>query len=184
MAKLIYFTPTSVDGYIAERDYDWSAPDEEGFAFINEVLRPIGTYLYGRKMYETLAIWETPDVIPGLTPAMLEFARIWQAADKIVHSKSLETVSTAKTRLEREFDPQAVRDLKAQMPQDLSVGGPTLAGQAIRSGLVDEYHLLVMPIVLGGGIRVLPDNVRIKLDLVNERRFANGTVSLRYHARA
>ena len=113
-------------------------------------------------MYETMTIWETPDVIPGLTPAMMDFARIWQAADKIVYSKSLETVSTPKTRLEREFDPQAVRDLKAQLPHDISVGGPTLAAHAIRAGLVDEYHLLVVPTMLGGGKRVLPSNVGVK----------------------
>ena len=127
MAKLIYFMPTSLDGYIADENYDWAAPDEEGFAFINDLVRPIGTYLYGRKMYETMAIWGTPDVIPGRTPAMLDFARIWQASGKIVYSKSLEALSTPNTRLEREFDPQAVRDLKAQLPHDVSVGGPTLA---------------------------------------------------------
>ena len=153
-------------------------------AFINDLVRPIGMYLYGRKMYETMAIWETPDVIPGRTPGMLDFARIWQAADKIVYSKSLETVSTPKTRLEREFDPQAVRDLKAQLPHDVSVAGPTLAAQAIRTGLVDEYHLLVVPMMIGGGTRVLPSNVCIKLDLLDERRFANGMVYLRYHTRA
>ena len=141
-------------------------------------------YLYGRKMYETMAIWETPDVIPGRTPAMLDFARIWQAADKIVYSKSLETVSTPKTRLEREFDPQAVRDLKAQRPHDVSVGGPTLAAHAIRTGLVDEYQLLVVPTMIGDGKRVLPSNVCVKLALLDERRFANGMVYLRYHARA
>jgi dihydrofolate reductase len=134
MAKLIYFTPTSRDGYIADENYDCAAPDEEGFAFINELERPIGTYLYGRKMYETMAIWETPDIIPGRTPAMLEFARIWQAADKIVYSKSLETVSTPKTHLEREFDPQAIRNLKAQLPHDVSVGGPTLPHTRSGSG--------------------------------------------------
>jgi dihydrofolate reductase len=185
MARLIYFTPASLDGYIADDgDFGWSAPDEEVFAFISDVVRPIGTYLYGRKTFETMAIWETPDVIPGRTPAMLDFARIWQAADKIVYSKSLGTVSTQKTRLEREFDPRAVRDLKAQLPHDVSVGGPTLAALAIRTGLVDEYHLLVVPLVLGGGKRVLPGNVRVKLDLVDERRFANGMVSLRYRTRA
>ena len=186
MAKLIYFTPTSLDGYIADEtgNPDWSAPDEEVFAFINDLVRPIGMYLYGRKMYETMAVWETPDVIPGRTPAMLDFARIWQAADKIVYSKSLETVSTPKTRLEREFDPQAVRDLKAQSPLDVSVAGPTLAAHAIRTGLVDEYHLLVVPTMLGGGKRVLPSNVRVRLDLLDERRFANGMVYLRYHTQA
>ena len=186
MAKLIYFSPSSLDGFIANEtgNFDWSAPDEEVLAFINDLERPIGTYLHGRKMYETMAVWETPDVNPGLTPAMLDFARIWQAADKIVYSKSLETVSTPKTRLEREFDPQAVRDLKAHLSHDVSVSGPTLAAHAIRSGLVDEYHLFVMPIILGGGKRILPSDVCIKLDLLDERRFANGTVYLRYQMRA
>jgi dihydrofolate reductase len=186
MAKLIYFMPTSLDGYIADEtgNPDWAAPDEEVFAFINDLVRPIGMYLYGRKIYETMAIWETPDVIPGLTPGMLDFARIWQATDKIVYSKSLEIVSTPKTRLEREFDPQAVRNLKTQSPHDVSVAGPNLAAQAIRAGLVDEYHLLVVPMMRGGGKRVLPSDVCVKLDLLDERRFANGMVHLRYHTRA
>jgi dihydrofolate reductase len=186
MAKLIYAMPTSLDGYIADEtgSFEWAAPDEEVFAFINDVERPIGTSLYGRKMYQTMAIWQTPDVIPGLTPVGLDFARIWQVTDKIVYSKSLETVSTPKTRLEREFDPQSVRDLKAQLPHDISVSGPTLAAHAIRTGLVDEYHLFVVPIMLGGGKRVLLSNVCVKLDLLDERRFANGTVYLRYQPRA
>ena len=185
MAKLIYFTPTSLDGYIADDgNFDWSAPSEEALAFLTDLHRPIGTYLYGRKEYETMGVWETPEVIPGLTPAMRKFARIWQAADKIVYSKSRETVSTPRTRLEREFDPQAVRELKAQSSLDISVAGPTLAAHAIRTGLVDEYHLLVAPTMLGGGIRVLHGNVRIKLDLLEERRFANGMVYLRYQAQA
>ncbi len=191
MAKLIYVMPTSVDGYIEDETgkFDWATPDKEGFAFINDLERPIGTYLYGRRMYQTMAIWQTPDVIPpdvvpGGTPAMLDFGHTWQAADKIVYSKSLETVSTPKTRLEREFDPQAVRDLKAQLHHDLSVGGPTLAAHAIRSGLVDEIHLFVVAVVIGGGKQVLPGNVCVKLDLLDERRFANGMVYLRYHTRA
>ncbi len=185
MAKLIYFTPTSLDGYIADDgNFEWSAPSEEAFEFINEVQRRIGTYLYGRKVYETMAIWETPEVIPGRTPAILDFARIWQAADKIVYSRSRETAATAKTRMEREFDPEPVRALKAQSPLDISVAGPTLAAQAIRAGLVDEYHLLVVPTLLGAGTRVLPGNVAIRLDLVDERRFANGMVYLRYHTQA
>jgi dihydrofolate reductase len=184
MAKLIYFMPASVDGLIADEagDLNWSRPDEAVFAFINDVCRAIGTYLYGRKMYETMAVWQTPDVVPGLTPAMLDFARIWQGADKIVYSKSLETVSTPKTRLQREFDPQSVRDLKAQLPHDISVSGPALAAHAIRAGLVDEYHLLVAPTLLGGGKRVLPSNAYAKVDLLDERRFANGMVYLRYQA--
>jgi dihydrofolate reductase len=186
MSKLIYFMPMSLDGFIAgETDsMDWSVPDEEVSAFINDLHRPIGTYLYGRKNYETMTIWETPDVIPGLTPDMMDFARIWQAADKIVYSKSLETVSTPKTRLEREFEPQAVRDLKAQLPHDISVAGPNLAAQAIRAGLVDEYQLLVVPVMLGGGKRILPGNVGVRLDLLDERRFGNGWVYLRYRTRA
>src|ERR687886_543438 len=186
MAKLIYVMPRSLDGYIEDDTgkFDWATPDEEGFAFINALQRPIGMYLYGRKMYETMAIWATPDLIPGRTPAMLDFAQIWQAADKIVYSKSLETVSTPKTRLEREFDPQAVRDLKAQLPHDISVGGPTLAAHAIRAGLVDEIHLFVVPIVIGGGKQVLPSNVRVNLKLLDEHRFANGMVYLCYHTRA
>ena len=182
MAKLLYLTPSSLDGYIADEtgDLDWLAPDEEGFAFITDLLRPIGTYLYGRKMYQTMAVWETPNVIPDVTPDMLEFAKVWQSAAKIVYSKSLDTVSTAKTRLEREFDPQAIRDLKAQSPHDLSVGGPNIAAQAIRAGLVDEYHLFITPIMIGRGKRVLPTDVWIKLELLDERHFPNGMVSLRY----
>ncbi len=185
MPKLIYFMPTSLDGFIAgETDsLDWSAPDEEVSAFINDLLRPIGTYLYGRKNYETMTVWETPDVIPGLTPAMMDFARIWQAADKIIYSKSLEGVSTPKTRLVREFDPQYIRDLKARLPHDISVAGPNLAAQAIRAGLVDEYHLLIVPMVLGRGKRVLPTNVGVKLDLLDERRVGDGWLYLRYRAR-
>lgn len=185
MSKLIYFMPTSLDGFIAgETDnFDWSAPDEEVMAFIADRLRPIGTYLYGRKNYEVMTVWETPDVMPSLTPAMMDFARIWQAADKLVYSKSLETVSTPKTRLEREFDPQAVRDLKVQLPHDISVAGPNLAAQAIRAKLVDEYQLLVVPTVLGGGKRILPSNVNVKLDLLDERRVGNGWVYLRYRTR-
>lgn len=186
MAKLIYFIPASLDGFIAgETDsMDWSAPSEEVSAFINDRHRPIGLYLYGRKEYETMMVWETPEALPGLTPAMMDFGRIWRSADKIVYSKSLETVSTPKTRLEREFEPQAVRNLKAHLPHDISVAGPNLAAQAIRAGLVDEYQLLVVPVLLGGGKRVLPSGVGIQLDLLDERRFGNGWVYLRYRTRA
>jgi dihydrofolate reductase len=186
MAKLIYFTPMSLDGFIAgETDrLDWSAPDEEVSAFINDRHRPIGTYLYGRKEYETMMVWETPEVIPGLTPPMLEFGRIWQAADKVVYSKSLQTVSTSKTRLEREFEPPAVRDLKAHLPHDLTVAGPNLAAQALRAGLVDEVQLLVVPFLLGGGKQVLPSHFSAKLELLDERRFGNGWVYLGYRTRA
>ena len=184
MAKLIYVMPVSLDGYIEDESgrFDWSVPSEEFLVFINEVLRPVGTILYGRKMYETMAVWETPEVIPGLTPVMRDCARIWQASDKIVHSKSLQSVSTANTRLTREFDPQAVRELKARSPHDLSISGPNLAAQAIRAGLVDEVHLFVVPIIVGGGKRVFPTDVHIKLELVNVHRFADGWVYLRYSA--
>lgn len=186
MAKLIYFMPTSLDGFIAgETDsMDWSAPDEEVSAFINEVQRPIGTYLYGRKNYETMVVWETPEVIPGLTPAMTDYARIWQVADKVVYSRSLKAVSTSRTRLEREFEPQAVRDLKAQLPHDISVAGPNLAAQAIQAGLVDEYQLLIAPTILGRGKRILPANARLNLELLDERRVGKGWVYLHYRTRA
>ncbi len=186
MSKVIYFNLMSLDGFLAgeNESLDWSAPDEEVLAFINERNRPLGTYLYGRNIYETMKVWQTPEVIPGLTATMMDFAQIWQAADKIVYSKSLETVSTPKTRLEREFDPQAVRDLKAQLPHDISVDGTNLAAQVIRAGLVDAYELLVVPFMLGGGKPVLPSNVRVKLELLDERRFSNGWVYLRYRPQA
>ena len=182
MSKLIYFMPMSMDGFISGEpdDYDWSAPDEEVSGLINDLHRPIGTYLYGRNNYEMMTVWETPDAIPDMTPGMMEWARIWQAADKIVYSKSLKTVSTAKTRLEREFDPQAIRELKAQSPHDISVAGPNLAAQAIKAGLVDEYQLLLVPFMLGCGKRVLPTDTRVKLTLLDERRVGNGWVYLRY----
>lgn len=184
MPKLIYFMPMSLDGFIAdEKDgFDWSMPDEEVSNLINELHRPIGTYLYGRQNYEIMKVWETPDIIPGGTPAMLEFGRIWQAANKIVYSKSLETVSTQKTRLEREFEPQAIRDLKAQLPHDITISGPNLAAQAIQAGLVDEYQLLVVPYIIGRGKQVLPSNVAVKLELLDEQRVGNGWVYLRYRA--
>lgn len=186
MAKLIYAALASVDGYIADEagNFDWAVPDEEVHSFINDLERPIGTYLYGRKMYETMAGWETPDTIPDRTPAMLDFARIWQAADKIVYSRTLQTISTAKTRLEREFDPRMIRDLKAQSSRDLAIGGPSLAAHAIRAGLVDDYHLFVAPIIVGGGKAFLPGNVRTTLELLDERRFDNGMVYVHYRARA
>lgn len=185
MSKLIYFMPMSLDGFIAgETDkMDWSVPNDEVYAIINDVHRPIGTYLYGRKNYEIMTVWETPDAMPGQTPALMDFARIWQAADKIVYSKSLEAVSTPKTRIKREFEPQAVRDLKGQSSHDISVAGPNLAAQAIRAGLVDELQLLVVPYILGGGKQVLPSNIGVKLDLLDERRVGNGWVYLRYRAR-
>ena len=175
MAKLIYATPTSLDGYIADDgNFEWSAPDDEVFAFITDVLRPIGTYLYGRRTYETMAFWETPDV---------DFGRIWRSANKIVYSRTLKTVGTSNTRLEHEFDAQVVSALKTASPHDLSIGGPTLAAHAIRAGLVDEYHLFVVPVIRGRGIRVLPSDVSVQLDLLEERHFTSGWICLRYRPR-
>jgi len=182
MAKLIYSAITSLDGYIADEDgnFDWAAPDEEAHAFINDLERPVGTYLYGRRMYEVMAPWET---LADQQPVMRDFATIWRAADKIVYSRTLETASTARTRIERDFDPEQVRQMKAQAGRDLAVGGPDLAAQAIKVGLVDEFHLFLAPHVVGGGNQSLPDNVRLKLELLDERRFGSGMVFLRYHTR-
>jgi dihydrofolate reductase len=182
MAKLIYSAITSLDGYVADEDgnFDWAEPDEEVHRFVNDLERPVGTYLYGRRMYEVMVYWET---VADQPPVIQSFAEIWQAADKIVYSRTLETVSSARTRLQRDFDPEAVRQLKASAGRDISVGGPELAAQAIKAGLVDEYHLFLTPIVVGGGKRSLPDNVRLKLQLLDERRFGNGVVHLHYRTR-
>ncbi len=182
MAKLIYAAIASLDGYVEDEEgrFDWAAPDEEVHAFVNDLERPVGTYLYGRRMYETMVFWETVDP-NGDGPAVeRDFAAIWQAADKIVYSKTLETVSTARTRIERDFNPEAVRQMKVTAGRDITVGGPDLAAQAIKAGLVDECHLFVAPIVVGGGKQCLPNNVRLKLDLLGERRFGNGVVHLHY----
>ena len=183
MAKLIYSAIASLDGYVADEDgnFDWAAPDEEVHSFVNDLERPVGTYLYGRRMYDVMAAWET---LADQRPLMQDYADIWRAADKVVYSKTLETVSSARTRLERDFDPEAVRQLKAQAASDITVGGPELAAQAIEAGLVDELHLFVTPIVVGGGKRSLPDGVRVKLELLDERRFGNGVVHLHYRTRA
>jgi dihydrofolate reductase len=189
MAKLIYSAITSLDGYIADADgnFDWAAPDAEVHAFVNDLERPVGTYLYGRRMYEVMVAWETWEAAPtlaGQPPFMQDFAQIWQAADKIVYSTTLATVSSARTRIERDFDPEAVRQLKARAGQDLTVGGPGLAAQALQAGLVDELHLFVVPIVVGGGTPALPTHVRLTLELLDERRFGSGVVHLHYRARA
>ncbi len=185
MAKLIYSAIASLDGYVADEDgnFDWAVPDEEVHAFINDLDRPIGTYLYGRRMYETMVGWETDPTPAERSPLMRDFAQIWQAADKIVYSKTLEAVSTARTRIERDFDPEAVQQMKALAGRDLIVGGPELAAQAFKDGLVDECHLFVAPMVVGGGKRSLPDNVRLKLELLDERRFGSGMVYLYYRTR-
>jgi len=182
MAKLIYAAITSLDGYVADEEgnFDWAAPDEEVHKFVNDLERPIGTYLYGRRMYEVMAYWETAGAGSDEPPVVQDFAEIWQAADKIVYSKTLETVSSARTRIERDFDPEAVRQLKAQAGRDITVGGPELAAQAIKAGLVDEFQLFVAPVVVGGGKRSLPDNVFLTLELLEERRFGSGVVYLRY----
>ena len=186
MAKLIYSAITSLDGYVADEDgrFDWAAPDEEVHRFVNDLERPIGTYLYGRRMYEVMVFWETAHTLADQPPYVQDFAEIWQAADKIVYSKTLETVSSARTRIEPVFDPGAVRQLKATAARDITVGGPTLAARALEAGLVDELHLFLSPVVVGGGKRSLPDNVHLKLELLDERRFGNGAVHLRYRVRA
>jgi dihydrofolate reductase len=185
VSKLIYSAIASLDGYVADADgnFDWAVPDEEVHTFINDLERPVGTYLYGRRMYETMVGWETDPTLADQSPVMRDFAEIWQAADKIVYSKTLEAVSTARTRIERDFDPEAVRQMKALAGRDLIVGGPELAAQAIKAGLVDEYHLFVVPMVVGGGKRSLPNDVRFQLELVDERRFGNGMVYLHYRTR-
>jgi dihydrofolate reductase len=181
MARLIYSGITSLDGYIADEDgnFDWSVPDEEVHAFVNDLQRPVGTYLFGRRMYETMSAWETLDLTDE-PPAMRDFAQLWRAADKIVYSRTLAGATTTRTRVERDFDPAAVRELKAAARHDLAIGGPHLAAHAIRAGLVDEWHLFVTPIIVGGGNPCLPDHVRVALELVGERRFGNGVVYLRY----
>jgi dihydrofolate reductase len=179
MARLIYSVITSLDGYVADErgNFDWAMPDEEVHAFVNDLVRPIGSCLYGRRMYEVMAAWET---LSDPAPVMLDFAQIWRAADKVVYSTTLEAASSARTRIERAFDPEAVRQMKAAAERDIAIGGPNLAAQALAAGLVDECHFFVSPIVVGGGTRSLPDGVRVKLELIDERRFGNGMVHLRY----
>jgi dihydrofolate reductase len=185
MANLIYSAITSLDGYVADEggNFDWAAPDEEVHAFVNDLERPIGTYLYGRRMYEVMTYWETAQAVAGQPPSAMDYAVIWQAADKVVYSTTLVTASTAKTRIERDFDPEEVRDMKASAERDLSVGGPGLAARAIESGLVDKLHRFITPIVVGGGTRWLPHGVRLELELADERRFGSGVVFLRYGTR-
>lgn len=179
MANLIYSAIASLDGYVedAQGTFDWAAPDDEVHAFVNEYERRIGTYLYGRRMYETMVYWET---VSDQSPVARDYAQIWRAAEKIVYSRTLEAVSSAKTQLEREFDHAAVRRLKESATSDISIGGAVLAGAAIAAGLVDECHLLLCPILVGGGKSALPDDVHVPLELVDERRFASGVVSVRY----
>jgi dihydrofolate reductase len=182
VAKLIYSAITSLDGYVADEDgkFDWSVPDEEVHAFVNDLERSVGTHLYGRRMYEVMVAWESPDTFADQEPVIRDYAEIWQDADKVVYSKTLKAVSTSRTRIERDFDADAIREMKVRAVRDLSVGGPELAAQAIEAGLVDELHLFLSPIVVGGGKQSLPDGVRLELDLLSEHRFGNGVVHLQY----
>jgi dihydrofolate reductase len=182
MAKLIYISNVSLDGFIedARGSFDWTAPDEEVFAFITDLVRSVGTYLYGRRMYETMAVWETDATLAAQSEPMAVFAKVWQAADKVVYSTTLQAASTARTRLERSFDPDSVRDMKRSATSDLTVGGANLAAHAFKGGLVDECQLLIRPVVVGGGKPALPRDARAELELVDERRFTNGVVYLRY----
>src|SRR5262245_48077117 len=182
MAKLIYSAIESLDGYVADEDgkWDWSEPDDEVHSFINELTRSVGTYLLGRRLYEVLAYWESP---PGLAEQPLyiqDYAAIWRAAEKVVYSRTLESVSTDRTRIERDFDPEAVTEMKAESNRDLFIGGPELASKALEARLVDELQLFVAPAVVGGGKKSLPGNVRLSLELLDERRFRHGTVFLHY----
>jgi len=186
VAKLIYSTIASLDGYVADESgsFEWAAPDEEVHTFVNNLERRVGTYLYGRRMYEVLAAWETPETFDDPSPVILDYAQIWQGADKVVYSRTLESAATARTRIERDFDLDAIGERKASADRDISVGGPELAAQAIRAGLVDEYHVFLAPIIVGGGTRSLPDDARVELELVDERRFASGFVYLHYEVTA
>jgi dihydrofolate reductase len=178
MARLIYAAITSLDGYTADKggNFRWAAPDEEVHAFVNDLERPVGTYLYGRRMYETMRFWETAD---EPEPVMRDYAELWRAADKIVYSRTLDEPSAPRTRIEREFDPEAVLRLKKSAGEDITIGGPTLAAHAIAAGLVDEYHRFIAPVVVGGGTHFLPGGVPLGLELAEERRFKSGFVYLR-----
>ncbi len=179
MAKLIYTTLASLDGYVADEhgEFSWAAPDEEVHAFVNDLVRSVGTHLYGRRMYEVMAAWETMD---DEHPVMRDFAEIWRAAEKIVYSRTLREAASARTRIEPEFDPDAVKQLKASTSRDISIGGPTLASEAIVAGLVDEIHLLLVPVAVGSGKAALPIDARLNLDLLDQRSFQSGTVHLHY----
>ncbi len=185
MANLIYIANTSLDGYTEDQDgkFDWTDPSEEYFTFITDLVRTMRTLLYGRRMYETMMVWETDPNLAAESTIMRDFAEIWQAANKIVCSTTLETVSTSKTQLSQTFDPEAIRQLKTDSDHDIIIGGPSLAAQAFQAGLIDECHLFVIPILVGGGKSALPDNVRMELELLEEHRFGNGVVYLRYRTK-
>jgi dihydrofolate reductase len=182
MAKLIYISNVSLDGYIEDEhgNFDWTAPNDEVFAFITNLVRSPGTYLYGRRLYDTMAVWETDPALAAQSELMGDFANVWQAADKVVYSTTLDAVPTAKTQLARHFDPDSVRDMKASATSDLTVGGPKLAAHAFKAGLIDECHLFIYPVLIGGGKPSLPSDTRAELKLLDERRFSNGVVYLRY----
>ena len=182
MARLIYSTVASLDGYVADEDgeFGWGAPDEEVHAFVNDLERRVGTYLYGRKMYEVMRYWETDEATRGQHPVELDYAQIWRKAEKVVYSRTLRSVSSARTRIERDFDAAAIRREKEQAGSDISVGGPGLAVGALEAGVVGDLCLFVVPIVVGGGTRSLPDHVRLELELLDERRFDGGMVYLHY----
>ncbi len=185
MADLIYLANTSLDGYTEDMDgnFNWTTPDDEVFSYISQLIRTSGTYLYGRRMYQTMMVWETDPNLAAESPLRRVFAETWQAADKIVYSRRLEAVSTRKTQLERNFNPEDIRQLKGTVSQDILIGGPELAAQAFRSGLVDEVQLFLLPILVGGGKQCLPDRVRLGLELLEQRRFGNGEVFLRYRVK-
>jgi dihydrofolate reductase len=184
VGKLTYLAIASLDGYIEDADggFGWAEPDEEVHRFVNDLARPVGTYLYGRRMYETMAVWETDQSLAEASPVIRDFAEIWQAADKVVYSRTLSNVSTARTRIERELTADGVRDLKRAAERDLAIGGPELAAHAFRVGLIDELQLFVAPVIVGGGKRCLPDGLSQTLRLLDERPFAGGMVFLRYAA--
>ncbi len=185
MAKLIYSSIASLDGYVEDEQgrFDWAAPDDEVHAFVNDLERSVGTYLYGRRMYETMVFWETVSTSSDQPDVVRDFAQIWRAAEKLVYSRTLRQVSSARTRLERDFDTAAIQELKETPGLDITVGGAELAGQAIAAGLVDECHLFLAPVVVGGGKRALAAGVRAQLELLEERRFKSGVVHLRYAIR-
>ena len=186
MAKLVYVTNVSLDGFIedAHGSFDWTAPSDEVFTFITDLVRPVGTYVYGRRMHETMAVWETDPTLAAQSQLMADFANVWQAADKIVYSTTLDAVSTANTRLERRFDPDSVRDMKTSAASDLTVGGPTIAAHAFDAGLIDECQLFIHPMLVGQGKPAFPSDARNQLELLEEHRFTNGVVNLRYRVQS
>jgi dihydrofolate reductase len=182
MARLIFSAITSLDGYIedARGNFDWAAPDEDVFALVNDLERSVGTHLFGRRMYETMVYWEAPPAPDGLSDVERDFATLWRSADKVVYSTSLAAVASARTRIERRFDAEVVRKMKTTSARDITVAGPDLAAQAFRAGLVDEIQLFLTPVVVGGGRPALPGDLRLRVELIDERRFDSGVVFLRY----